>query len=782
MRRRIGVVYLALTAVALITALGLSARFHLGVVQTALTLVPSIPGLFLAWASFRWQGDREPTLDEVADRLAGAVSRQWDAEASLRRLYDPHPLPVAWTRGPPSLVEDWEGLIRIASEWPDDPAAPRSGWAGDPAELAGSGGELAAVIVQKVPTRRLVVLGAPGAGKTLLLVRLVLDLLSRRRSGEAVPVLVSLASWNPLKQELHPWLAGRLATDYPGLTEPGPTSPGTPSLLRELLSSRKLLLVLDGLDELPGNLRGVAIAKINDALRPGEGVVLSSRADQYAQAVDPADGLPVRLRGAAGIQLRDLDAADAESYLRDDAASPRAAARWDPVFAALRTGEPVTEAFRTPLMVGLARTIYNPRPGEQAASVPDPAELCDANRFPASRNIESHLFDAFIPAAYRPGAEHHCPWPADKAERWLAYLARHLTENVGGTTDIAWWQLRYAAPRAVSGLVAGLISGVAIGIAAWLGPRLGIGIGVGLIIGLAVGIAVRARVGLHGTILGGVASGATGGLLGGFAGGLFIGNGSTAGLVGGAALGIGVGPVSGRVGAFVGCLAGGLALGASAGRATGLAAGVLDGLGAALAAGLCAEFAGRREPARGLRGLHWTPAGLGIGMAGGLGVGITAGIKAGLLAGLASGLVVGLVATTALGLQGAPLGSGMTAGPATSLANDRRTFLGIGLAAGITFGLGGGLGVWIGVGLAAAIAVGLGTSFLQAAYGHFLVATCWLAMRRKLPWRVMTFLTDAHEKHGVLRQTGAVYQFRHAELQQRLSSRTSDHAAGHPLP
>jgi hypothetical protein len=533
------------------------------------------------------------------------------------------------------------------------------------------------------------------------------------------------------------------------------------------------MLVLDGLDELPGDLRGVAIAKINAALRPGEGMVLSSRTEQYREAVDPADGRPVRLSGAAGIQLRDLDAADTEAYLRVDAASQRAAARWDPVFAALRAGGPVAQVFRTPLMVGLARTIYNPRPGEHAASVPDPAELCDANRFPAARDVESYLFDAFIPAAYRPRTEHRCPWPADKAERWLAYLARHLAENVGGSTDIAWWQLRHAAPRPLSGLVAGLISGAAIGAAAWLGPRLGIGIGVGLIVGLAVGIVVRARTGPRGTKLGGVASGAAGGLLGGFAGGLISGNGLTTGLVGGAGLGIGIGPVSGQVGAFLGCLAGGLALGASAGHGAGPLAGALDGLGAALAAGLCAEYAGRREPARGLRALHWTPAGLGIGIAGGLGVGITASIKAGPLAGFASGLAVGLVATTALGLQGAPPDSGTTVGPTSSLANDRRTFFAIGSAAAITFGLGGGLGVWIGVGLAAAIAVGLGTSFLQAAYGPFLIASCWLALRRKLPWRLMTFLADAHEKHGVLRQTGAVYQFKHAELQQRLNDRTN---------
>jgi hypothetical protein len=37
----------------------------------------------------------------------------------------------------------------------------------------------------------------------------------------------------------------------------------------------------------------------------------------------------------------------------------------------------------------------------------------------------------------------------------------------------------------------------------------------------------------------------------------------------------------------------------------------------------------------------------------------------------------------------------------------------------------------------------------------------------------MSFLADAHRR-GVLRQVGAVYQFRHIELQHRLANRDAD--------
>ncbi|MBL7630134.1 hypothetical protein I7412_23805 [Frankia sp. CN6] len=56
-------------------------------------------------------------------------------------------------------------------------------------------------------------------------------------------------------------------------------------------------------------------------------------------------------------------------------------------------------------------------------------------------------------------------------------------------------------------------------------------------------------------------------------------------------------------------------------------------------------------------------------------------------------------------------------------------------------------------------------------WGWFAVARWWLAVRGRLPWRLMAFLADAHEKRGVLRQVGAVYQFRHIELQRRLANR-----------
>ncbi|WP_206307164.1 hypothetical protein [Streptomyces sp. F001] len=71
------------------------------------------------------------------------------------------------------------------------------------------------------------------------------------------------------------------------------------------------------------------------------------------------------------------------------------------------------------------------------------------------------------------------------------------------------------------------------------------------------------------------------------------------------------------------------------------------------------------------------------------------------------------------------------------------------------------------------MAAGITLGLVEAAWGAFAIARVYLALRRGLPLRFMSFLADAHRR-GVLRQVGAVYQFRHLELQRRLAARYSE--------
>ncbi|QLE75065.1 hypothetical protein FGW37_28780 [Streptomyces rectiverticillatus] len=120
---------------------------------------------------------------EIAEQLAQAVHRQWEAEVRVRQLNDPYPLAVSWRVASEDLVETWSLLRAIAVDRPGGPASDPVGWAGTPEELAGAGVQITELFTRNVPTQRLLVLGRPGAGKTVLLLRL--GLLAQRASDHS---------------------------------------------------------------------------------------------------------------------------------------------------------------------------------------------------------------------------------------------------------------------------------------------------------------------------------------------------------------------------------------------------------------------------------------------------------------------------------------------------------------------------------------------------------------------------------------------------------------------
>ena len=308
----------------------------------------------------------------------------------------------------------------------------------------------------------------------MLMIRLVLDLIGHRSGGNPVPILASIASWNPVDQDLREWLAAQLLIDHPGLTGPPPVGGIERTQAAALFADHLILPVLDGLDEIPEQIRGTAIDKINNALRPGERLVVTCRSEQYRDAIRPKGGSELRpVEAAAAIELCPLDLAAAREYLWHGAPGPETRARWDRLFNRLGKKAPVREAFTTPLMVSLAHAVYNSSPAGSSRARPDPCEL--RNRALTDRKaVESLLFDAFIPAAYRhdPGGR----WKAQDAEKWLVFLACHLERKVAGP-DLAWWQFRRSMPRTAveavemaataAGVMAGVMAGAGAGAGGW---------------------------------------------------------------------------------------------------------------------------------------------------------------------------------------------------------------------------------------------------------------------------------------------------------------------------
>jgi transcriptional regulator with XRE-family HTH domain len=647
-------------------------------------------------------------LDAASRELATAVARQWTAEAMMRSLGRPEPIQLSW-----SVTH------RAAA------AAPV------PRKLHGNLSDLITEFRQ-MPKRQLVVLGEPGAGKTALVVLLTLSLLAHPEPREPVPVLLPLSSWDPRNEHLYTWLARKLTEEYPGL---GNAAAYGPHAAQRLVADERVMPVLDGLDETPRELQATAINAIDLATAGGRPLVLTCRRTEYEDAVLHQG---VILTSATVVEMQPVGVADAARFLT--ARQHPGCSSWQPVIEHLRRRPhgPLGQVMSTPLMVDLARTAY-----EDPAS--DPAELPDATRFPDRASLEEHLLDAFLPAAYprqqsrlssaagiRPATR--LQYEPERTRRWLTFLARHLTS--ARTRDLAWWELADAIPQPTRGLIFAFPSAVISAIAGELagGPRVAIVYGTAFgLAGFAAHTLGRRRGPLRVELrFGGTAP--------------RFGRRFGIGLIIGMALGLGWSLSRGLV-LMLG-LVFGLALGTHVWLDTPADARSVSSPLTVLKQDRTAALSYTLTFALSMgtfyavadtftRGTTFIPV-----FGGSFDIGLA----------LVTGIVVAPLARLAFGGWGA-LAYGLAATVAGGLVFPHATTALGGLAAGTVFG----------------IAVGLAI-FLSRAWGSFVLTRAWLATRGKTPLRLMRFLADAHRR-AVLRQSGAVFQFRHASLQDNLANR-----------
>lgn len=629
--------------------------------------------------------------------LADAVRSASAGELERWGLRDRDALPVRWHAAADDLCDYWE---KIQSD-------------GTPASLEG---DFTAIrrTYESLETRRLVVLGRAGAGKTVLAHRLILDLLNNNPTGP-VPVLFSLGDWNPAT-ELRLWLAEHLTRDYPFLDAPEPT---TGKKQAKVLIERGLIVpVLDGFDEIPTQHHAAAIRQISALDLP---LIVTSRPEEYACAAHEIKAVG----GAAAIEIEDLTLREAEEYLLLSTGKTRAPA-WSSVFEQLRSAPDeaasrnLAAVLTTPLMIMLARTVYNDEHGQ------NPRELLDSGRFAQVEDLEHHFLAAYLNTVYArrgtdPGGDRRPNWSSDQARRWLSHLATHL--QLRNTSDITWWNF----PATLHRRTRIFVTTTAVGVAGGLASAIASGLGLAFTDG-----SFRPHVVVY--------------LL-------------TLGLAAGLALGlINEWEFSrGRTGREPERLRLGLPHRDGEPRspfaylkrptfefASGLAVGVTCGFGYLLAAAIVV----------GIRGGGFTDQSA-IALAFGLMFSLTFGLSNLLLSifGDASDL--------------------LTTDPWTLLRLDRNTTLARTITAVV---LASSLTAFVGIGPSdVALLLNLGSLIGIARWGFsgwaswLLFARLWLPLTRRLSWRPKSFLEDAYER-GVLRRTGSVYQFRHARLRDHLAN------------
>ncbi|BEL03570.1 hypothetical protein Q0Z83_017610 [Actinoplanes sichuanensis] len=667
------------------------------------------------WSHFFRTPAPERSTEQQVNDLADIVSAEWRAEASTRLLDSPGVLPLRWSYDGDERTYRFEGRF-------DDFA-----------------GQLASVFA--TGNQRLLILGEPGAGKTVLAIMLVLGLIEARRPGAATPVLLTVSSWDPLSEKLTDWLDRTLGTVYYG---------GRREIPAALRHERLVIPVLDGLDEMPESARRSAVAAINEALGGDEAIVLTCRTAEY---LDVIAGGSANLVQAPVINVQPVAVAEAITYLQR-VAWPRGT-DWTPAFAAWtqNPGGPFAAALSTPLMISVARTVYERGGGR-------PCELLTV----ATRHaVEDHLLDRLVDAAYvpRPGPDESALEHRDQARiaaparRYLTELAQYL--HTHGKRELAWWEMSRSL------------------LSPWAGPLIGLAGGLLMMIFTAACYAVAAHLGpqdtseisdaavAYGTFCGVIfaigttliwytTATATPGMLSfrlrGSAGRL------RSGFVNGAALiavpAVPLFAVSGAIPFVIGGPDLDTVISFTGSAAVAVAVAALLGLATAAQRWLHAPIvhAAQADPAQYLRQDRRST------------------LAGAALAGLISAVGFAPLLVCALVLGGAA-GRAVTGWPGVPASFDWRS---------LVHSTVGEADPWHSPEEAVVLIVTPGLivatwSLSTRAWTKFLVMRFMLAMQRRLPWRLFRFLIDARQRQ-LVRYSSGCFQFRHVRLQEHLANRT----------
>jgi WD40 repeat protein len=588
-------------------------------------------------------------------------------------------------------------------------------------------------VYARLPHGRLVLLGGPGSGKTSAMILLLLAALRRRESASVaerrsvpVPIWLTLGGWDPTTTSLADWALDVVVRDHPYLR----ASAYGPDAAVRLLQGRRVALFLDGLDEMPPGVWGQAMERL-DRESADLKIVVTSRPDEYRSALERG-----RLHNAAVIELRPVRPRAAIPFLTRDQVGERRT-QWAKVGDHLTSHpEGVTaRALSSPLALSLARTAY------QHA---DPIELTDSLRFATVSSLREHLVQGALVAAYPEDSERA------NAVEWLSRIAHHM----GSERDLRWWRVADLVPTwrlmittAMAAMLAGLVTAVVgIVVVGELFPP-----------GHAVYNTATGQFELQGGDrlpgqLWFAEHGARIGLICGFV--LWLGSWWLGHRRHGSAEVFTFSPRWPRRSEFLPLLrvafVTALVLGVAVGVTTQLVSLVLAALGEAAVDGFAAVVVDQAELEQALASV----------VALGLGVGVPAGIALGLNE-----------------LWSVPVEGATAATPRSTYLDDRRARRWTTLFAGLLVGLTVGVAIGTRSGSSAAVFYGVTTGI-----GIWLIANCVFGRGSRLRvaeivlsrsvrrLRFLPLLEDARQRQ-VLRQAGAVYQFRHAELQEHLARR-----------
>ncbi len=310
---------------------------------------------------------------------------------------------------------------------------------------------------------QLLILGAPGAGKTTMLLELAKPLVQQAKAhpDNPIPVFFNLSSWKEDKQSIKDWMVTEL--------EDKPRFKVDKDIAKQWIEEKKIIPLLDGLDELDAVRQEKCVEKINEFLHDeawSRGLVVCSRLEEYQH-------YSTNLGLKASIILKPLTTEQIQNHVLKIEGKDL----WNNINA----DSDLMELAQSPLFLNIIILSYQEISFDRW------------NEFKSLEQRKSYLFDAYIQRMFKRKYKEKL-YKNDDVEFWLGWLSRQLiqenqTEFLIEKMQHTWlpkrqeeitYSLIFVIIMLIFWLIFGLISG--------LTTNLRIGLIFGLIFGLMVGV------------------------------------------------------------------------------------------------------------------------------------------------------------------------------------------------------------------------------------------------------------------------------------------------------
>jgi hypothetical protein len=264
-----------------------------------------------------------------------------------------------------------------------------------PGQVLPDGTQTTAVFDEMGKGRTLLILGEPGAGKTIALLKLAEDLIVRTAPDlrQQVPVVFNLSSWARKPQTIEKWLVQELLEKYQVSKALGET----------WVKSEALILLLDGLDEVQSDQRNACVQALNLFMQ-NHGIteiVVCCRIRDYQVLSD-------RLTLRSAICIQPLTSQQVDVYF-DQAGEQLSALK-----AVLLQDKVLQELATSPLMLSIMSLAYQDSTPEQL------------NLGGNAEDYRKRLFVTYVDRMFQRRGLTKL-YSRKETQRWLNWLAQKMT-------------------------------------------------------------------------------------------------------------------------------------------------------------------------------------------------------------------------------------------------------------------------------------------------------------------------------------------------------------------